>query len=295
MKNKALRAILFFLYGFLLQVCIGYFVRSNQYPDYIEIPAECLAFLTAGYIIQRFEKKIFPNVAAFLTPALGVLIVAGLLEQTGRVDRIVDIIFCGVSFFLGYLSYKVSTQKFTYFTVFWALFCLLFVLKINPLIQYYTFNNSLENSGLLNKKVSYSLKKTDGSYIHSEELKDKVVLIDYWNQRCAPCLSKMKYLEKVANKLSGNPDFRLIIVNLGKPDSFDDFLNYSKKLSPALEYAYDTSSFLANRLKVEGIPTEFLFNKGGKLIDEFAGFGDDIAMIYVNKTVSKIKRLLNEK
>ena len=77
-----------------------------------------------------------------------------------------------------------------------------------------------------------------------QQLKNKLVLVDFWAAWCAPCRMMAPVLNEVASELSGNQ-------KVGKVD-------------------IEKYQSLAQQYKVRSIPTLILF-KNGKEIDRFVG------------------------
>ncbi len=99
------------------------------------------------------------------------------------------------------------------------------------------------------------LTLTDKNFQH--QTKEKVVLVDFWAQWCAPCRMMAPVLNEVAAELSGN-------VHVGK-------VNIEQYQS------------LAQKFKVRSIPTLILF-KNGTEINRFVGIkSKDFLLQQINK------------
>ena len=77
-----------------------------------------------------------------------------------------------------------------------------------------------------------------------QQTKNKVVLVDFWAEWCAPCRMMAPVLNDVASQLNGN-------MHVGKVD-------------------VQKYQSLANQFKIKGIPTMILF-KNGKEVNRFVG------------------------
>jgi thiol-disulfide isomerase/thioredoxin len=105
-----------------------------------------------------------------------------------------------------------------------------------------------------------------GKNVKLEDLKGKLVLLNFWATWCAPCKEEMPSLDS----LQINPDLKnleIIPINVGK-DSLEKANKFFDDIKiNNLSIYFDTPVTLAKQLSLRGIPTTILFNKEGK---EFA-------------------------
>lgn len=101
------------------------------------------------------------------------------------------------------------------------------------------------------------LTLTDTNF--QQQTKNKVVLVDFWAEWCAPCKMMAPVLNEVANELSGNS-------HVGK-------LNIEQYQS------------MAQKFNVRSIPTLILF-KNGKEIKRFVGIKQKVFLLKEIKSVS---------
>ena len=88
------------------------------------------------------------------------------------------------------------------------------------------------------KKVpDFKLQTFDDTFITSSELKGKVVLLDFWDTHCGPCIKMMPHMEKLYSKYKSNPDVVFFIVNAGW-QSIDEAKDFVSKNDYDLPFAY---------------------------------------------------------
>ena len=90
-----------------------------------------------------------------------------------------------------------------------------------------------------------------------EEIKEGIVVVDFWATWCGPCKMLGSVLEEVSKELEDKAKFTKIDV--------------------------DANSMIASQYKITNIPTVLVF-KNGEVVDEMSGFKPKAAVIdLVNK------------
>jgi thioredoxin 1 len=91
----------------------------------------------------------------------------------------------------------------------------------------------------------------------NEEIKEGIVVVDFWATWCEPCKMLGSVLEEVSNELDGKAKFTKVNV--------------------------DENSAVVNEYKITNIPTILVF-KNSELVDEMHGFNTKVAIVdLVNK------------
>ena len=97
-----------------------------------------------------------------------------------------------------------------------------------------------------------------------------VVLINFWATWCVPCVKEMGYIDRLQGDLKGMP---LVVVaaseDKGGIPAAKAFLDRQK--FTFLRPFADTGGQAAATLQVEGIPTSFIVDKHGRLIQRVEG------------------------
>ena len=98
------------------------------------------------------------------------------------------------------------------------------------------------------------------------DYKGKLILLNFWATWCAPCKEEMPSLDVLLN--NDKLDNLIIFpINIGK-DSFEKSESFFKDLNiKNLKIYFDSTSTLAKKLSLRGVPTSIIFNKEG---EEFA-------------------------
>lgn len=110
-------------------------------------------------------------------------------------------------------------------------------------------------------------KDLEGQSVSIASRKGKVVLLDFWATICPPCVREMPNVVKTYEKYH-DKGFEIIGISLDQDkDSLTTFLQEKKMTWPQI---YDGKAFegkLPTQYGVDRMPTTFLLDKEGKLID----------------------------
>jgi peroxiredoxin len=115
------------------------------------------------------------------------------------------------------------------------------------------------------------LKSVNGQTITLDDLKNKVVLLDFWATWCAPCVKVMPDLQKLHDKYN-NKGFAVVGVSIDEDGmkAVGPFLAKRKFTYPMLLDQNETWQ----KFGVRAIPAMFLLDKKGRIVQQFTGTVD---------------------
>ena len=137
----------------------------------------------------------------------------------------------------------------------------------------------LEEYGILFRKgeraPDFSLTDTLGKVISLKDLQGKVIFMDFWYEKCAPCLSLFSTLNSLKEKYQDNTG--VIFLNIST-DRKDQWLNAIKKLSlkgynvftQELEFTHP----IIKDYKVNGYPTTCIIDRRGNFFNASPPYGN---------------------
>lgn len=130
----------------------------------------------------------------------------------------------------------------------------------------FTFSNlSLAQT---KKAPEFSLKGVDGKTVKLSDYKNKVILIDFWATWCPPCRKGIPDLIELQKEYKND----LVVLGISvdsdtKPDVPGFIKNYG--INYTVVYGDQATAKLFGG--VSGIPTSFLIDKKGNIVDKHVG------------------------
>ena len=125
----------------------------------------------------------------------------------------------------------------------------------------------LEMLAMRSKPLELSFTALDGSKIDLAKLRGKVVLVDFWATWCPPCVEEVPELVKTYEKFH-EQGLEIVGISLDKDkDALEKFLKENKMTWPQYFDGGGWENKIAQRFKIQSVPTMWLLGRDGKLFD----------------------------
>ncbi len=103
--------------------------------------------------------------------------------------------------------------------------------------------------------------------------KGKVVVVDFWNVYCPPCMKGIQHVVQLKNRIK-DPDFIAITVDLDPPDDKEDIPAAKKFLTDKkitlINYLLDEKKEVwVEKLNLTSFPRVYVFNRAGQIERQF--------------------------
>lgn len=105
------------------------------------------------------------------------------------------------------------------------------------------------------------LETTKGSKFKLKELKQELVILNFWASWCRPCVSEFKGLNKLIDKF---PKEKLLVIGINNDDENPEkaIKKTEEEYKLKFESIKDTDSDLAGKFRINSIPASIVYYKG---------------------------------
>ena len=134
---------------------------------------------------------------------------------------------------------------------------------------------------------SFRARTLDGSQtVSNEDLKGKVIFVDFWASWCTPCLKSLPEFEHLQSSFSGRDDVVVLAINLDENPK--DATKFISGLDVTYKILADTDGTIPESFGVSTMPSSYVIDKDGVIRFVHKGYksGD------VSKIKTEIEQLL---
>ncbi|SOD19598.1 TlpA family protein disulfide reductase [Pedobacter xixiisoli] len=136
-------------------------------------------------------------------------------------------------------------------------------LLLQGLMQVGLFNPDVKTEkNLTNPTADLKFKDQNGKVVTLNELKGKVVFLNFWATWCPPCLAEMPSINKLYEKHKDNKDVVFILLDADSNfEKANGYMNARKYTMPV----YQMASNVPEQIFAGSLPTTIVFDKQGRL------------------------------
>ena len=119
------------------------------------------------------------------------------------------------------------------------------------------------------KAPDFSLEDLNGKKVELKQLKEKVILLNFWATWCGPCKEEMPYLEALHQQFKEKKFVLLTIsVDYNGLKTVKEFIDKHHYTFPVL---LDPKGKTLDLFQIKGIPTTLLIDKRGRIVGKAIG------------------------
>jgi len=119
------------------------------------------------------------------------------------------------------------------------------------------------------KAANFKLETADGSTVELSKLRGKVVLVNFWATWCAPCRKEIPDFIDVYNEYKAK-GFEIVGIALDE-EGFELVTPFVKKYKIPYPVVVGTGKTVDTYGGFNAIPTSFIINREGIIVDEHTG------------------------
>lgn len=263
-RNKVL------LLSFILAIMIELITAVLR--GYVHIFASSVTgFLLYSFMIffvgRRHVNKTYSCVAGAILGILILQLPIRVYDFKSTLLTFPDFIFHLLGVLIGYWCLKGQNIKRVLLSTF-ILPGLVFFYFSSPYESLLTYANFGSYSGVVEQDLSISSLGIDrnNKSVKKEDLLKKIVLLDFWHTRCAPCFKRFPELQLAHNQYSNDPE--VLIFAFNKPLKGED-ISYSNTVLEKFNFTFNNlvplDSSVISAFNVDVYPTCILLDKSGKI------------------------------
>lgn len=139
------------------------------------------------------------------------------------------------------------------------------------------------NTEIKNEKTraayNFTLNQLDGETLNFEDLKGKVVFINFWATWCAPCVAEMPSINSLYDIYKDNRDIVFVMINVENKE--EKVRKFIKKKKFSFPIYLPNASQIPKVYESKGIPTTFVLDKDGYIAYKKVGMANYDANSFV--------------
>jgi len=128
----------------------------------------------------------------------------------------------------------------------------------------------------------FSLQRFDGGQLSLADLRDQMIVVNFWGSWCEPCREEAPVLEKVWREYQGQG---VTFIGIAYKDTEGKARAFLDEFGITYPNALDPGNRVARSYRVQGVPETF-FIKDGEIADLYIG------PLSEDQLVTRIERLL---
>ena len=161
--------------------------------------------------------------------------------------------------------------------------------ELQEMMETYQNQSASFDAALKGKPLpDFVFKDILGNTYTPEDIKGKVVVINFWFMSCAPCIEEMPELNKLVEEYENNNDVLFLALTLDEKGSMlNKFLEtnvFNYNIIP------DSQDYIMNKLQVNSFPTHIVLDKNSNVVFTFSGYTPQVGELIKSSIISFLEK-----
>ena len=155
-------------------------------------------------------------------------------------------------------------------------FLIIFIYLITTSLSNAIEKPNIKNLVLTKNSKTYEkviFKDANQKNVDLVNYKGKLLILNFWATWCAPCREEMPSLDILQSE-EKLENLKIFPINIGQEDQLKSKAFFKELNIKNLDIYFDSTSNLAKKFSLRGVPTTILINKEGKEFARILGFID---------------------
>ncbi|MCC4833605.1 MULTISPECIES: TlpA disulfide reductase family protein [unclassified Shewanella] len=135
--------------------------------------------------------------------------------------------------------------------------------------------------------LNHLVEDVEGNKVSLSEFKGKVVYVDFWSSWCGPCRKSFPWMNQMHEQYQ-QQGLAVVAINLDVEVELAQV--FLEQLPAQFTIRYDPESEVARLFGLKGMPSSFIFNRQGELVQQHTGFNLEQTSQYEQELVNLLEQ-----